>query len=87
MRVRLPLTSSEPLTPKVVTGLAVPIPTFPFAKTVKKEVPEDDATLKGFKVPVPWTLKETVAEVALTPTTVALLRKSAAEVMFEPEVK
>ena len=44
----------------------------PLAATIKKEDPLEEATLNGFNVPVPWTLKETVDEEALTPATVPL---------------
>jgi len=53
-------------------GEEVPMPTLPLARTVNKETPEEDATLKGFKIPLPWTLKETVEEVAPIPATVPL---------------
>src|SRR4029077_12245302 len=53
-------------------GVLVPMPTLPLARTVSRETPEEEATLKGFKVPVPWRLKETVEEVAPIPATVPL---------------
>jgi hypothetical protein len=43
--------------------------TLPSEETWNTEEPEEEATLNGFKVPVPCTLKETVEEEALTPTT------------------
>src|ERR1700722_1396083 len=76
-----------PTTDRAWIGVVVPIPTFPLLATNNSLVPDDEATLNGFNVPVPCTLKLTVLDVAFTPTTIALLRKSAAEVMLEPEVK
>ena len=55
--------------------------------TLTIDAPEEDATLKGSKVPEPWTLKLTVEELALMPTTVPLFKKSAAEVRLEDEVQ
>jgi hypothetical protein len=52
----------------------------PLAATKKSEVPELEATLKGFKFPEPCTLKDTVEEVAFTPATVPLAIKGAIEV-------
>ena len=61
-----------PCTTKVAVGVVEPIPTLPPALTTKKEVPEEEATLNGSRVVEPWTLKLTVEEEALTPTTVPL---------------
>ncbi len=55
------------------------MPTLWLAVTAKMDIPDDEATLKGLNVPVPWMLKETVDEVALTPATVPLFRKSEAD--------
>ena len=44
----------------------------PLAATVNKDAVLEEATLNGFSVPVPWTLKETVDDVALTPATLPL---------------
>ena len=56
------------------SGTAVPIPTFPFANTLKYDVFDDDATLKiSFVEPdTPRTLNAIVDDVALTPATVPL---------------
>jgi len=77
----------EPTTTKGTPGVEVPMPALPLARTVSKEAPDEEATLKGLLVPVPWMLKLTVEEVALTPITVALLRKSEAELMVLAPVK
>ena len=74
-------------TAKAAEGVELPIPTLPLAKTVNKDVPDDDETLNGLSVPVPLMLKLTVEEVALTPTTVPLLSKDEAEVNVPAEVK
>ena len=62
------------LPPKVKSALGVelPIPTLPFARTVKSDVPVEDATLNGFCVPLPCILYVTVEDVALIPETVPL---------------
>ena len=65
-----------PATTKRVLGVDDPIPTLPFWRMVKSEVPVDDATLNGFKPDEPCTLKVMVEEVALTPATVPLSIKS-----------
>jgi hypothetical protein len=49
-----------------------PIPTFPFASTVKSDVPDDDATLNGLVAGAPCTLKVYEEDVALIPATVPL---------------
>ncbi len=54
----------------------------PLAATVSREAPDDEATLKGFKVPVPWMLKETVEDVAPTPATVPLSSSAPAVKVF-----
>jgi hypothetical protein len=55
------------------------MPTLPFARILKSDVPVDDATLKASFVPaVPCTLKVTVEDVALTPATTPLSMKSPA---------
>ena len=67
--------SVEPATPcrvKRFCGVVVLIPTLPKAVTLSIELVEEEETLKGSKVPAPLMLKETVAEVALTPATVPL---------------
>lgn len=62
-----------PCTDNKATGVVVePIPTFPFPKTVNKDVPVELLTWKGLFVPVPWTRKLIVDDVALTPATVPL---------------
>lgn len=68
-------------------GVVVPMPTFPPWVTLSMDVPEEELTLKGSKVVVPWTLKLTVEEVALTPTTVPLLSREEAEVKPLAEVQ
>ena len=52
------------------------MPTLPPLVTISSEAPLDEATLNGFKVPVPWMLKFTVEDVAFTPLTVRLSNKS-----------
>ena len=64
-----------PATCKRDAGEAVPMPTLPEALTTIKEVPEEEATLKGSRVVVPWTLNDTVADVAFTPATVPLSKR------------
>ena len=56
-------------------GVVVPMPTLPAEVTRRMEVWLEEATLKGSKVPEPWTLKEIVEEVAFTPATVPLSLK------------
>ena len=53
-------------------AVKVAIFTLPKAETWNRLVPELEATVKGFKMPVPWTLKEIVEEVALTPANAPL---------------
>ena len=35
-------------------GVVVPIPMLPFARMVKSDAPEEDATENGLRVPEPW---------------------------------
>ena len=46
--------------------------TLPAAVIWNKELPLEEATLKGLSVPDPWTFNETVEEEALTPNTAPL---------------
>jgi hypothetical protein len=57
-------------------GVEDPIPMFPFARTERKEVPDDEATWNGFKleVDVACTLKAKDADVALIPVKEPLSR-------------
>ena len=48
------LTPAVPTRERVDTGEEVPIPTFPFARMEKSEVPVEDATENGLSDPVPW---------------------------------
>jgi hypothetical protein len=52
-----------------------PIPTFPFWRIVKSDVPVEEATLNGLTPAAPCTLKVTVEDVALIPATVPLSRR------------
>src|SRR3989344_1081412 len=61
-----------PTTVKVFWGVVVLIPTRDRAVTLKMELVDEEETLKGSRVVVPWTLKLTADDVALTPATVAL---------------
>ena len=61
-----------PWTNKVETLVVVPMATEPLGLTVKMEMPVEELTWKGFKVVVPCTNKDTVADEALTPATVPL---------------
>ena len=65
----------SPATCKAEEGVVVPTPTLPKAVTLKMEVPEEELTLKGSRVVVPWTLKLIVEEVALAPATVPLSKR------------
>lgn len=56
-------------------GVVVPIPTFPFASIEKSEAPVEEETLNGLTPAAPWTLKDTVEDVALIPATVPLSRR------------
>ena len=53
-RVACPVTPSVPATPSVNAGEEEPIPTFPFCKIEKSDVPVEDATENGFSPLVPW---------------------------------
>ena len=57
-------------------GAETPIPTLPFARTLKNVVPDDDATANGLSVVDPCTRNAVVAEVAFTPDTVPLSRNT-----------
>lgn len=63
-----------PWTVRVAIGLEVPMPTLWLAVAVRMEIPVELDTLKMLLVEpdVPWMLKVTVEEVALTPATVPL---------------
>jgi hypothetical protein len=63
------------LTANKVVGVTLPTPILPEALTTNKEVVEEEEMLKGSSVPVPWTLKEMVEEVALIPATVPLSKR------------
>ena len=67
--------------------MVVPTPTLPKAVTLRMEMPEEDETLKGSRVVVPWTLKEMVEEVALTPETLPLVSKARLEVKAVADVQ
>ena len=70
------LTPALPTSERVDPGVEDPIPTFPLAKIVRNEVPDDDATLNGLVAGDPWTLKVKEEDVAFTPATVPLSWKS-----------
>jgi len=61
-----------PWTYKVEALVVVPIPTEPLALTLNKVMPVEELIWKGFKVVVPWTNNETVADDAFTPPTTLL---------------
>ncbi len=65
---------APPETTKAVVGEEFPIPTFPFASTVKSEAPDDEATLNGLSADEvdDCTLKVYDDDVALIPATVPL---------------
>jgi hypothetical protein len=48
------------------------MPTLWLTPAKRMETPVEEVTFKGFKVPAPWMLKDTVDVVALTPATVPL---------------
>ena len=52
--------------------MVVPMATVPLGLIVNSDIPVEVLTWNGFKVVVPWTSRETVAEEALTPATVPL---------------
>ena len=82
MLLMFKLEEAKFLLPSVMTkllGVKVAMLTLPKAVTWKMEVELLEATLKGFRVPVPWTLRDTAAEVALTPATVPLSRRAPVE--------
>jgi hypothetical protein len=56
-------------------GVEDAIPIFPLDSTVKKEDPDEDATLNGLTVGDACTLKEKVEDVALIPSTVPLSKR------------
>jgi len=79
MLLMFKLEEAKFLLPSVMTkllGVKVAMLTLPKAVTWNMEVELLEATLKGFRVPVPLTLKLTVEEVALTPATVPLSNKT-----------
>ena len=41
------------VTTRPYSGVEVPIPTFPFARILKRVVPDEEATKRGFVAPVP----------------------------------
>jgi hypothetical protein len=55
----------------MVVGLK-PTPTVPFARTVRRDAPEEDATLNGLMPGFPCTLRLNDEDDALTPRTVPL---------------
>ena len=62
-----PVTPRVPARPRVYPGVDEPIPTLPFASTVKSDVPDDDATLKSAVVgddEVPCTARVADGEVS-----------------------
>jgi len=61
-----------PWTTKVAVGDDEPMPNDPLAFITARVTPVEDVILNGSSVVVPWTLKETVEEEALTPATVPL---------------
>ena len=74
-RVEVPVTPRVPTTPRRYAGVDDPIPTFPFCRIVKREVPVEEATLNGLIPADPCTLKVTVEEVAFMPATVPLSKR------------
>lgn len=61
-----------PCIDRVTALVVVPKPKEPLALTLNNDTPVEELIWKGFKVVVPWTKSETVAEEALTPVTVPL---------------
>ena len=55
----------------IVVGLR-PTPTVPLARTVRRDAPEEDATLSGLMPGFPCTLRLNDEDEALTPSTVPL---------------
>lgn len=70
--------------PKSWPAVAVAMLTLPKAVTLKMEEALEEATLKGSKVVVPWILKDTAEEVALTPATVPLSSKAPVDKVEAP---
>ena len=68
-------------------GVEEPIPTEPLALTTTSDAPVEEEMLNGSRVVVPWMLKLTVDDVALTPTTVPLFKREEAEVKTLAAVK
>jgi hypothetical protein len=52
-KLEIPETVNDPFIAKVLTGILVPIPTFPLDRTVSREAPVEEAMLKGFREPLP----------------------------------
>ena len=75
-----------PATTKRVPGVDDPIPTLPFWRIVKSEVPVEEATLNGLTPDEPCTLKVMVDDVALTPATTPLsIRRPVPSVVAESQ--
>jgi hypothetical protein len=74
----------SPTTCRAEEAEVVLIPTLLPDVTLSIDVPEDEATLKGSRVPVPWILKDTVEEVAPIPATVPLSMRMPAAVVLAP---
>jgi hypothetical protein len=68
--MRKGLNPDFPVIESEAAGVDEAIPTLPFWRMVKSDVPVDDATLNGLVEGFPCTLKENDDEVALIPVTV-----------------
>jgi hypothetical protein len=73
-----------PWTTRVALGVELFMPKLPAGVTVKIAAPVEVLIWKGFKAPVPWTSRETVAEEALTPKTLPLSIKVEVAVVVAP---
>ena len=62
----------------------MPIPTLWLCVTFNTEIPVLDVTSNGSRVVVPFTVKETVEDVALIPATVPLSKAIPVEMVFAP---
>jgi hypothetical protein len=85
--MRIGLVPAVPVSESDAAGVELPIPTFPFARTEKRLVFDDDATLKIIELPfavVDATLKATDDDVAPTPATNPLSWKRPVESVVAP---
>jgi hypothetical protein len=73
-----------PWTVRMAVGVEELMPTLELFLTTRMEVPEEEVTLKGSRVPVPLILKLTVEDVALTPATTALSNSTPVDTVVVP---